>query len=73
MLFYFSKFINFYYGINFISLKEKKMRLSHSVKKNNNLTNFLRVGFKDNAKKILFMIIKIAQCKEFLKTQMVFG
>ena len=52
MLFYFSKFINFYYGINFISLKEKKMRLSHSVKKNNNLTNFLRVGFKDNAKKI---------------------
>ena len=40
MLFYFSKFINFYYGINFISLKEKKMRLSHSVKKNNNLTNF---------------------------------
>ncbi len=45
MLFYFSKFINCFYGINFINLKQKKMKINHMAKKNNALTNFLRISF----------------------------
>ena len=45
MFFYFSKFINYFYGVNFINLKEKKMRISHLFTKNNALTNFLRISF----------------------------
>ena len=45
MLFYFSKFINCFYGTDFIRLREKKMKINHVAKKNNHLTNFLRIGF----------------------------
>ena len=48
LLFYFSQFINCFYGVKFINLKEKKMKVSHFVKKNNSLTNFLRVRFLPN-------------------------
>ena len=33
MFFYFSKFINYFFGVNFINLKEKKMRISHYLQK----------------------------------------
>ena len=48
LLFYFSQFVNCFYGVKFINLEEKKMKVSHLVKKNNSLTNFLRVRFLPN-------------------------
>ncbi len=45
LLFYFSQFVNCFYGVKFISFEEKKMKVNHLVKKNNSLTNFLRVRF----------------------------
>ncbi len=48
LLFYFSQFINCFYGTDFINLKKQKMKVSHLVKKNNSLTNFLRIRFLPN-------------------------
>ena len=55
MIFFFSKFINYFYGINFINLQEKKIRISHTVAKNNNFTNFLRIRLLGKKKEKFFV------------------
>ncbi len=43
MLFFFSTFINSFFGMNFIKIKKKKLQIIHSEKKNNKLSQFLRI------------------------------
>ena len=48
LIFFFSKFINSYYGQEFISLKSDQLLLKNKVSKNNHLTNFLRIKIEKN-------------------------
>ena len=43
MLFFFSTFINSFFGMKFIKIKKKKLKITHSEKKNNKLSQFLRI------------------------------
>lgn len=57
MLFFFSTFVNSFFGMKFIKIKKKKLKISHSEKKNNKLSQFLRI--KVNKKNInLFKVYK---------------
>ena len=48
LIFFFSKFINSYYGQELISLKSDQLLLKNKVSKNNHLTNFLRIKIEKN-------------------------
>ena len=50
MLFFFTTFINSFFGVKFIKIKKKKLQISHSEEKNNKLTQFLRIKlYKNNS------------------------
>ena len=48
LIFFFSKFINSFYGQEFISLKSNQLSLKNQISKNNHLTNFLRIKIEKN-------------------------
>jgi len=48
MLFFFSTFINSFFGMKYIKIKKKKLRISHPEEKNNKLTQFLRIKLYRN-------------------------
>jgi len=48
MLFFFSTFINSFFGMKYVKIKKKKLQINHSEEKNNNLTQFLRIKLYKN-------------------------
>mgnify|MGYP001257648825 CR=1 FL=1 len=46
LIFFFSRFINSFYGQNYVNLIEENLILQNRLKKNNNFTNFLRIKIR---------------------------
>ena len=51
LIFFFSKFINCYYGCDYLNISKTRLILNNNLKKNNHLTLFLRIKkIKNNSK-----------------------